>query len=242
MEGSMNFKIEVFDSATYPVEAAKVIGAHLPAAGSVILTGGTTAERIYPELAELTFVSAGRDDAGQHDLSGSWAGIEVGFSDERCVPPDDEASNFRMASELLLAEAPPKAVHRMHGEDEPSAGAERYHVDIGPLAREGFDLLLLGMGADAHVGALYPGSPALSETEFLCRAVDRPDGMKGLTLTPPAMLGAKKILLLVTGEAKAETVKRALQGNELPNTCPVRLLADHDDVTFLLDPAAASAL
>ena len=62
-----------------------------------------------------------------------------------------------------------------------------------------YSLLLLGMGADAHVGAMFPSSPALGETEKLCAAVNRPDGMRGLTLTPPAMLSARKILLLVTG-------------------------------------------
>ena len=223
----MTFKIEVFPAASYGAEAARVIGAHLPPAGSVVLTGGTTAEKIYPELASQ---------------AGKWSDLEVAFSDERCVPPHDEASNFRMASRLLLDEVQPGVVHRMPGEDDPEAGADVYHQAIAPLVAAHFDLLLLGMGADAHVGAMFPGSPALEEHEQLCRAVDRPDGMKGLTLTPPAMMSAKKILLLVTGEAKAATVQRAVQGGEQPHDCPVRLLADHPDATFLLDQPAAGAL
>ena len=98
------------------------------------------------------------------------------------------------------------------------------------------------MGADAHVGAMFPGSPALEESERFCRAVDRPDGMQGLTLTPPALLNANKVLLLVTGAAKAETVARVVTGNEPAIECPARILAPHPDVTFLLDDAAASRL
>lgn len=82
----------------------------------------------------------------------------------------------------------------------------------------------------------------MDESEQLCAAVRRPDGLRGLTLTPPAMLSAAKILLLVTGEGKAETVARVVGGSEPPSACPARLLADHPDATFLLDPTAASAL
>ncbi|HEV3472062.1 MAG TPA: 6-phosphogluconolactonase, partial [Actinomycetota bacterium] len=75
-----------------------------------------------------------------------------------------------------------------------------------------------------------------------CVAVDRPDGLRGLTLTPAVVLSARKILVLVTGEVKAEAVKRAVQGGETVEACPARLLAAHPDVTFLLDDAAASLL
>ena len=111
---------------------------------------------------------------------------------------------------------------------------------IAAVVTGGWDLLLLGMGADAHVGALYPGSPALDERQRLCAAVDRPDGMTGLTLTPPAMLAAKKILLLVTGAAKAITVRRTLDGADQTRSRPVTILAGHPDVTFVLDDAAAA--
>ena len=211
----------------HPRQGAARIALALPARGSVVLTGGTTAEKIYPFLA--------LEDK-------DWSQIEVMFSDERCVPPDDPASNFKMATDLLLGRARPAGLHRMRGEDEPEAAAAKYHDAIaGPVA-DGLDLLLLGMGADAHIGAMFPGSPALSETDRFCRAVDRPDGMKGLTLTPPAMLSAKKVLLLVTGEAKAATVQRVVEGTEETAQCPARLLADHPDVTFLLDQAAGSKL
>ena len=130
----------------------------------------------------------------------------------------------------------------MRGEDDPDVAAALYHSDIEEDVRRGLDLLLLGMGADCHIGAMFPGSPALNEWHQLCRAVDRPDGMKALTLTPPAMLSAKKILLLVTGANKAEAVRRVVESDQAPADCPARLLANHPDATFLLDEPAAARL
>ena len=225
----MSFKLEVFRPSEYASAVVDIITEHLPATGgSLVLTGGTTAQKIYPKLAS----SAGA----------SLDGIELLFSDERCVPPEHDESNFKMATNLLFSRVVPPTIHRMRGEDPPEQAAASYSEEIAEIVDTGLDLMLLGMGADAHIGAMFPDSPALAETQQLCRAVDRPDGMQGLTLTPPAMLSAKKILLLVTGDAKAATMKRVIQGNEPIESCPARLLADHPDATFLLDEPAASAL
>ena len=224
----MSFRIEVFSSDVYATVAAGAIERALPASGSLVLTGGTTARNVYEILG-----SSPPDRL---------AGLDVLYSDERCVPPDHPESNYGMTKRLLLDPAGMSKVHRMRGEDPPEEGASRYHDEIADLVERRPDLMLLGMGADAHVGAMFPGSPALAESERFCRAVDRPDGMNGLTLTPPAMLNADKILLLVTGAAKAETVARVVEGNEPVTDCPARLLAPHPDVTFLLDQDAASAL
>lgn len=222
----MSFKVEVFPVDRYPSEAATRIAEAFPGGGSLALTGGTTFEPVLPQLA------ARRE---------GWEGVEIAFSDERCVPPDHAASNYGMARRLFLDTIEPGKVHRMKGELDPAQGAADYHSSIAPLVQRGLDLLLLGMGADAHIGALYPGSPAL-RAHTLCAAVHRPDGLQGLTLTPPAIVSAKKVLLLVSGAIKADTVRRAVAGDESPETCPVRLLADHPDATFLLDEAAASRL
>jgi 6-phosphogluconolactonase len=223
----MTFKKEVFEADSYPQESSALIATALEGAGSLVLTGGTNPEKVYPKLA-------------QQDVK--WSNIEILFSDERCVPPTDPASNFLLAERLLLDRVKPRLVHRMKGEDAPPHGADQYHHEIASLVEEGLDVVLLGMGADAHIGAMFPGSVAIDERDKLCVAVDRPDGMKGLTLTPPAMLSGKKIFLLVTGEGKAETIKRAFEGNETPAACPVMMLANHPDVTFLLDTGAASLL
>lgn len=221
----MTFKIEVFDTDDYADEAAQHIVDALPGGGSLVLTGGTTAEKIYPRLA------------GKRP----WSNVDFTFSDERCVPPDDVASNYGMARRLFLEAADATTVHRMKGELPPEEGAADYDRTLQPIVHHGFDLMLLGMGADNHVGALFPGSDAL-DSDRLCEAVERPDGLMGLTLTPTAMLSARKVLLLVTGEAKAEAVAAALDDSAQPLDRPVRLLADHPDATFLLDRGSASRL
>ena len=223
----MSFETKVFPSSSYARDAAAVIAEATSGASSLVLTGGTTAEKVYVELAKEAV---------------PWSRLEVLFSDERCVPPGDPASNFTMAERLLFQRSMPRSLHRMRGEDAPEVAAARYHSDIESVVRAGLDLMLAGMGADAHVCAMFPGSRALDEKDKLCLAVDRPDGMMGLTLTPPAVLSARKILLIVTGQGKAATVKSVIEGDESVTSAPVRMLADHPDVTFLLDEGAASPL
>ncbi|HEX2239728.1 MAG TPA: 6-phosphogluconolactonase, partial [Actinomycetota bacterium] len=151
----MSLTYSVFSSEEWADAAASHISKALPASGSVVLTGGSAARRVYPLLAHL--------DA-------DWSGLEVFFSDERCVPPDHPESNYRMASELLLDRAQPGAVHRMRGELDPGAAAAEYHdALVGPVGA-GLDLLLLGMGGDCHIGALYPDAPSLAERSALCTA------------------------------------------------------------------------
>ncbi|MGH2754389.1 MAG: 6-phosphogluconolactonase [Actinomycetota bacterium] len=210
----------------YGEEVARSIADAIAGGGSLVLTGGGTAQEVYPHLGGM-----------KHD----WDAVEVAFSDERGVPPDDLASNYGMAKRLLLDAAIPGHVHRMRGEIPPEHAAVEYSAAMRPLVDKGFDVLLLGMGSDCHIAALFPGSPALA-SRHLAEAVERPDGMAGITLTPPALSSAKKILLIVTGESKAAAVRRAVTGDEVPEVCPVRLLADHPDATFLLDGPAASAL
>jgi 6-phosphogluconolactonase len=221
----MTFRVETL-SGDYGEIAARRIADAIAGGGNLVLTGGSTAHEVYPHLGGM-----------KHD----WEEVEIAFSDERCVPPDDIASNYGMAKRLLLDAAGPGHVHRIRGELPPERAALEYANDVRALADRGFDVLLLGMGEDCHIGALFPGSPALASMH-IAEAVERPDGMWGVTLTPPALVGAKKILLTVTGTAKADAVRRAVAGDEVPDACPVRLLADHPDATFLIDEEAASAL
>ena len=222
----MSFVVEVFEAQSYAREAAARIALDLPGEGAVVLTGGTTARDVLREVAG--------SDAG-------WGSLDVFFSDERCVPPDDARSNYGMAARLLLDHVEPRRVHRMRGEDEPHAAARAYSEEITSAERPPFDLVVLGMGADCHIAAMFPGSDALKAPD-MCVAVDRPDGLRGLTLTPPALLPSHKVLLIVAGQNKAEAVRRAVAGDEPPDRCPARLLAEHGDATFLLDEPSASLL
>jgi 6-phosphogluconolactonase len=223
---AVSFEVEVFAGERYAQEVAGLVAREVPDASSVVLTGGSTAEKVYGSLGE-----SGVD----------WSNTDVVFSDERCVPPHDDASNFGMAARLLPG-LDGARVHRMPGEDDPRDAARAYSDEIRPLVDAGLELMLVGMGADGHICALFPGSRVLEDKDRLCAVVDRPDGMRGLTLTPPAILSARRMLLLVTGEGKAGTVARAVHGGDDPAALPVRLLAAHPDATFLVDEALASLL
>ena len=223
----MSFQVEAYPGELWPRAAATVVEESLPRSGTVVLTGGSAAEHVFPLLTE--------QDA-------QWRSISIYFSDERTVPPDNPNSNFGLINETLLRHIEPESVHRIQGEVDPPEAALAYENVIAPAVEKGFDLVLLGMGADGHFAALFPRSPALEPAGRLCLPVQRPDGLTGITLTPPALIGARRILLLVSGSSKAEAVRRAVAGDESPDACPVRLLAGHPDARFVLDEGAASLL
>src|SRR5215210_4739172 len=168
--------------------------------GHLVLTGGSTPRRAYGLAAE-------RD--------ADWSRATVWFSDERCVGPDDSDSNFGMADAALLSRlSRPPRVMRIQGELGFEAAAGAYDAllreELGPEPR--FDLILLGLGPDAHVASLFPGKPELEETARLAAAVPLA-GMEPqiprVTLTMPVLNGASGVDFLVTGGDKAEAVARA---------------------------------
>lgn len=222
-----SFSLEVFGADEYPERAAAHIAALIPAARNVVITGGNTAAAVYGPLAAAT--------------RGAWDRLDVLFSDERCVPPDDDASNYRMARATLLDAVRPRTVHRIRGEDDPAKAATAYAESIAPTVASGLDVTILGMGADCHICALFPGSPAFTGGPELAMAVDRPDGLKGVTLTPAALRHSHKVVVIVTGDSKADAAGRALAGDQPVTECPVRVL-DGLDVTFLVDEPAAAGL
>ena len=195
--------------------------------GQLCLTGGSTPRRAYERAAEL------RDD---------WSGVHVWFTDERCVAPDHEHSNFRMANEALLSRAEGVQVHRMQGELGPERGAAEYAAELEAAGRPAFDLILLGLGPDVHICSLFPGDDALGERERPVVGVDTP-GMAPLvariTLTLPVVNASRRIVFLVTGEDKADAVARAFSGRRDP-MAPASLV--EGEVTVLLDQAAARRL
>lgn len=207
-------------------EVTSVIADALPSEGSVVLTGGGAAERIYPELAK-----AGR----------AWSQIDIFFSDERCVPPEDEASNFGMVERLLLEHTRPRSVYRMRGEDDPAQAARDYDAIVRKGAPHGFAVTLLGLGDDGHIASLPPGAPALS-SRAAADWVHRTDGMKGITLTPRALLTSDRIFVITAGASKAQAVWRFLRGEEPVSQCPAKLLLEHPDVTLLADTEATTRL
>jgi 6-phosphogluconolactonase len=203
--------------------------------GQVVLTGGSTPRLAYERAAERR-----RD----------WSGLELWFTDERCVPPDHEHSNFGMLERALLEriEGAAPVVHRMRGELGPEEGAAAYERELrdrfGPEPPR-LDLMLLGLGPDAHVCSLFPGDAALAARERLAVGVETP-GMAPLvsriTLTLELVNDAREVLFLVTGEGKAEAVARAFDGPPDP-LAPGSLVRPRSGaLRALLDPPAAGRL
>jgi len=203
----------------------------------VVLAGGNTPRLLYSLLAESPY----REKV-------PWDKTYFVFGDERCVPPDDEASNYRMVHETLFGplEIPAHRVLRMKGEQAPTDAARRYAVRLGDLflnrSKRHFDLVLLGVGADGHTASLFPGTPALEEREQWVTALEVPklDAWR-VTLTLPALNSARRVMFLVTGEEKAQVVAEAFGGvkHAAPHPCE-RVTPFHARREVLIDHAAAS--
>jgi 6-phosphogluconolactonase len=214
-----------------PAQAAAELLAE--ASGHVALTGGSTPRAAYERVAEMR-----RD----------WSSVEVWFTDERCVAPDHEHSNFAMAERALLARVEGAGVHRMRGELGPREGAAGYEGELRDAfgdATPELDLVLVGLGPDAHVCSLFPGDDALGERERAAVGVETP-GMAPLvsriTLTLPVVNAAKAVVFLVTGEDKAEAVARAFAGPPDPRAPGSLVRPERGTLTVLADAAAAARL
>ncbi|MCP3982711.1 MAG: 6-phosphogluconolactonase [bacterium] len=205
----------------------------------VALAGGNTPRRLYEKLAAEPY----RDEV-------PWTKTYFVFGDERCVAPDDEASNHRMAQELLFTplEIPAHRVLRMKGEQVPADAARRYEVRLKDLflnqPKRHFDLVLLGVGADGHTASLFPGTAALAEEEKWVAANEVPQlEAWRLTLTLPALNSARRVILLATGEEKARVIAEAFCGvkHDEPYPCE-RVAPYHAKREVLVDAAAASQI
>lgn len=201
---------------------------------SIALSGGSTPRALFNLLAELN--TARRID---------WARTQVFFGDERCVPPDDDQSNYRMAKETLLSKVPvpENQIHRMEGELNPPLAAERYdqtiHDAFGLYAGAWpvFDLILLGMGPDGHTASLFPGTAGIDVVDRLAIANQVPQmNTTRLSLTVPVIREARDIMLLVGGADKAEAARRALTAPTDIHTTPVQLVRQASgNVTWIFD-------
>ncbi len=188
--------------------------------GSIVLTGGSTPRRAYEIAAEL---------------EPDWSRVDIWWGDERCVPPDDERSNYGMAKQALLDRlAPaPSSVHRIES-------VEQYARELAGVGT--FDLVLLGLGPDGHVASLFPDFPTLDVTDR--DVVGSPPGhepfVDRISLTLPRLRNTRELLFLVTGADKADAVARAFAAEPSRET-PGSLVRGETTRAFL-DPAAAERL
>jgi 6-phosphogluconolactonase len=199
------------------------------------LTGGSTPRQAYQLAAEA------------HD---AWGGVTVWFSDERCVPPEDDRSNYGLVRDSLLAglqNVVAPAVMRMKGELGPFDGADDYERALRDAGTPALDLLLLGMGPDGHLASLFPDQETLSERSRLVVGVPHAGlapFVPRISLTLAAIAAAKQVLYLVTGGSKADAVAAAFGDGAKPDPhVPSSLLPELTDrITVLLDRDAAAKL
>jgi 6-phosphogluconolactonase len=208
----------------------------------VALSGGATPKRLYERLAAVPF-------AREID----WSCVHIYFTDERCVPPDHQDSNFHMASEALLRHVliPPEQIHRIgvslvYIRQDAAAYAELLRKHL-PKSEEGmpqFDLVLLGLGPDGHIASLFPAAGiAVTEREDRYAVAVYADRLNAwrISLSLPVIAHARHILMLAAGEKKAGIVRRALGAPESP-PLPVQRLQPVYEMEWYLEQAAATQL
>ncbi len=223
--GLIRTSAELFDevAADFIASELRRVGSSGPLA--IGLSGGSTPEPVYELLATVP------------DLP--WDLTSVYFADERCVPPDHPASNYRMIHSSLLARVPlpPSRIHRMEAE---RLDTDQAALDYEASLPERLDLLLLGLGEDGHTASLFPGNPSLAEESRRVVATRSPaEPRNRLTITPPVIRSARRLVVLVSGETKADAVRMALDGSADFGRVPGRLAADG---SWILDYAAAGLI
>ena len=174
----------------------------------IALSGGNTPRPVYARLAAANDVP--------------WDLVRITFGDERCVPPDDPESNFRMARETLLAPAavPEKSILRMRGEIDPQIAAQEYQDELDRIASERsepiyrHDLILLGLGDDGHTASLFPGTAALEEMtrRVVANFVPKLNAWR-LTFTFPLINHARHVCFLVNANKQAKLIDRVINGD-----------------------------
>jgi len=207
------------DAEAVAVTAADLIAEAIGSAPrTLVLAGGSTPKRAYQLLGERPL---------------GWGRVTVLFGDERCVPPFDPESNYRMAKEELLDRVHPGSVHRMPAELGAEEAAKLYDRVVRGLSP--LDLVLLGMGPDGHTASLFPGHPALDAPGCAAAVHGAPKPPPDrVSLTLGALREARRVVFLITGGDKAEALARAKDGE-----VPAGMILGAE---FLVDRAAASML
>jgi 6-phosphogluconolactonase len=211
---------------------------------AVSLTGGDTPDLLYASLAD-----GGRPWRSRID----WQRLHVFWGDERAVPPHHPESNYGLAHRLLLqhVDVPAEHIHRMRGELSATDAGALYDDELhayqqrqtGPL----FDVMLLGIGSNAHIASLFPGSSLLSQTgarEPLAAGIFVPELSRWrITMTPRALLDARRIIMIASGPSKAEAIAAALEQPLDVLHYPAQLLREAGEaVEWIIDADAAARL
>jgi 6-phosphogluconolactonase len=201
----------------------------------VALSGGSTPKATYAMFTQPPYCDAI-----------DWDAVEFFFGDERCVPPDNDQSNYKMAHDTFLGpmNISSERVHRMRGEDDPQQAALAYRRELAEtLGNEpSFDLVMLGMGPDGHTASLFPGENPLTQDEERVRAVYAiSHDQWRLTLTPSMLNATRALAFAITGAEKHAAVVAVRHGPRNPTQYPAQIIVPPNESTFvwLIDEAAA---
>jgi len=236
----MSVNRKILDDAS---AAARAAGDHILAIlqkasksgiATVAVSGGSAPKEMFRHMASVRF---------------DWSEVHVFWADERPVPPDDDQSNYKLANENWLAPAriPERNIHRIHAELPPEEAARQYVHEIrrffmiGSTELPRFDVIHLGMGPDGHTASLFPGEPLISDREGIAASVSVEKlGQQRVTLLPGVLLAGRHNVMLVTGEEKAETLRRVFNDPYEPEELPSQVIAREAPQThWFFDKAAA---
>jgi len=237
-----NVRISVFDDLQSLSQSAAELFQSLSRSSigakgrfAVALSGGTTPRLLYTLLG-----------ASPYQNTIEWHSIHLFWADERCVPADDPASNYKLVRDTLLKKItiPEENVHHVHGETDPELAAHAYEQDIkafyGTVAIPIFDLIILGIGADGHTASIFPGSPTVPESARVAVPVylEKPQ-VNRVTITISVINHASNVLFLVAGKAKTNVLQNILYGGN-PKAYPAGLVStENGTVTWFIDREAA---
>ena len=206
---------------------------------TVALSGGSTPKILFDLLAT------------DYKDKFNWSEIHFYWGDERCVPPTDNDSNFKMTKEHLLnlIRMPEANIHRVLGENDPIEEAERYGqlIESNLPKQEGnpvFDIIILGMGTDGHTASIFPHEIELLDSPKTCEVANHPEsGQKRVSLTGPVINAAKNVCFLVTGDNKKEKIKQIFEDHEIAKSYPAyHISPTHGELIWFIDEAAAAQL
>jgi 6-phosphogluconolactonase len=209
-----NFQLDIFSDDLALARRAAEDWVELARASAppfcVALSGGRIAKTFFLAAAERA------------RASGAFDNVQFFWADERCVPPNDPDSNFRLANESLLKPLgiPPDRIHRLKGELDPSAAVREANGEIGAIARrnqEGMpslDLVILGLGENAHIASLMPEAPEAvkNSRETYVRIDNSPKPPpRRISLTYAAIAAAREVWMLAAGAGKEEALRESLK-------------------------------
>jgi 6-phosphogluconolactonase len=205
----------------------------------VALSGGSTPQLLFSLLGE------------KYARNVAWHNVHLFWGDERCVPPDDQESNYGVANEKFIAKSdiPLSNVHRIRGEDPPEIEALRYSVEIEAFTvkrngKPSFDLMVLGIGEDGHTASIFPGHTILFASEKICEVAVHPETrQKRITLTGKVINNSAALVFLVTGKKKAGIVRDIIEDQTAAINFPASYVNPVDgELSWYLDEEASSLL